>query len=264
MNNRAVKGVVVDAGHGGSDPGAVSGNLKEKDFTLQAALYMYNRLTELGIPAVLTRDSDISLTRNERINNALGAFGKDSDVILVSNHINAGGGEGAEVIYSLRNDSTLASSILEKIGEKGQKTRKYYQRKLPENPSKDYYYILRLTDPLESVLVEYGFIDNSADAIKLQNNLDDYVEGVVEAIASYLGVTYTPPGSSITSDTYTVQRGDTLYSIAKKFNTSVSELQRLNNLTNTTLTIGQNLKIPTTDYDEDNGKDGVYTVLKGD
>ena len=34
--------IVVDAGHGGSDPGAVSGNLKEKDFTLQAANYMYD------------------------------------------------------------------------------------------------------------------------------------------------------------------------------------------------------------------------------
>ena len=94
MNDRVVKGVVVDAGHGGSDPGAVSGGLREKDFTLQAALYMYDRLTELGIPAVLTRSDDETLTRNERVNSALNAFGKDSDVILVSNHINAGGGDG--------------------------------------------------------------------------------------------------------------------------------------------------------------------------
>ena len=129
--------------HGGVDGGAVSGNLKEKDFDLKAALYMYNRLKELGIPTVLTRDTDSSISREERINNALNAFGKDDEVILISNHINAGGGEGAEVVYALRNDPTLAQSILDNIEKKGQKKRKIYQRRLPENPSKDYYYIIR-------------------------------------------------------------------------------------------------------------------------
>ena len=84
MDYRIIDGVVVDAGHGGDDPGAVSGNLKEKDFNLEAALYMYDRLNELGIPAVLTRDSDITLTRNERLSNALNAFGANDNVILVS------------------------------------------------------------------------------------------------------------------------------------------------------------------------------------
>lgn len=93
MDYRIIDGVVVDAGHGGDDPGAVSGNLKEKDFNLEAALYMYDRLNELGIPAVLTRDSDMTLTRNERLSNALNAFGANDNVILVSNHINSGGGE---------------------------------------------------------------------------------------------------------------------------------------------------------------------------
>lgn len=258
MNNKEVVGVVVDAGHGGSDPGAVSGNLREKDFTLQASLYMYDRLKDLGIPVVLTRDDDASLTRDQRINNALGAFGKNSDVILVSNHINAGGGEGAEVVYALRNDDTLAKSILENIGEAGQKMRKVYQRRLPEDPSKDYYYILRLTDPLESVLVEYGFIDNANDAAKLKSSLNNYAEGVVKAIASYLGVPYAPPGTTTPGgNTYTVQRGDTLYSIASKFNTTVDTLKSLNNLTSNTITIGQVLKLPGT-------TGNVYTVVAGD
>ena len=42
--------IVVDAGHGGVDSGAVSGNILEKDFNLQAANYMYNRFKELGVP----------------------------------------------------------------------------------------------------------------------------------------------------------------------------------------------------------------------
>ena len=52
MNERKITGVVVDSGHGGSDTGATSGNLREKDFTLQAANYMTRRLQELGISVV--------------------------------------------------------------------------------------------------------------------------------------------------------------------------------------------------------------------
>ena len=79
--------------HGGTDPGAVSGGLQEKDFTLEASLYMYDRLRELGIPAVLTRDFDEDLSREERLRRANEAFGGSSDAILISNHINAGGGK---------------------------------------------------------------------------------------------------------------------------------------------------------------------------
>lgn len=52
MNERKITGVVVDSGHGGSDTGAISRNLREKDFTLQAANYMTRRLQELGISVV--------------------------------------------------------------------------------------------------------------------------------------------------------------------------------------------------------------------
>ena len=85
--------IVVDAGHGGVDPGAVSGGLQEKDFNLRAAQYMANRFEELGIPVKLTRDSDETLPKSERIRRILNAFGNRDDVILISNHINAGGGD---------------------------------------------------------------------------------------------------------------------------------------------------------------------------
>lgn len=85
--------IVIDAGHGGVDPGAVANGLQEKDFTLEAALYIYNRLNELGVPVKITRTTDETLDRKERINRIMNAFGNRSDVILISNHINAGGGE---------------------------------------------------------------------------------------------------------------------------------------------------------------------------
>lgn len=109
----------------------------------------------------------------------------------------------------MRNNSTLAQSILEEIGAAGQIMRKYYQRRLPEDPSKDYYYIIRETAPMQSLLVEYGFIDNAKDRVKLENDLLNYVEGVVRAIAEYANVPYTGPGGS--SGFYTVQKGDTIF-----------------------------------------------------
>ncbi len=223
---------------------------------------MYDRLQELGIPAILTRDYDEDLSRTDRLERANEAFGGSSNAILISNHINAGGGEGAEVIYALRNNSTLAQSILEEIGNEGQIMRKYYQRRLPEDPSKDYYYIIRETTPMQSLLVEYGFIDNENDREKLQNNLLDYVEAVVRAIAEYAGVSYTPPEGSSNSY-YTVVSGDTLYSIANKFGVTVQELKDANNLTSNTLSIGQILKIPNNDSNDESSST-TYTVKSGD
>ena len=72
-------------------PGAVNGNLKEKDYTLKVSLYMYDRFKQLGVPVAITRDTDRTLSRDERVNSILDAFGNSSDVVLISNHINAGG-----------------------------------------------------------------------------------------------------------------------------------------------------------------------------
>ena len=258
--------IVVDAGHGGSDPGAVSGNLREKDFTLRAANYMYNRFKELGVPVAITRDTDETLSRAERLNTMRNTFGNDSKVLVLSNHINAGGGEGAEVVYPLRTSSTLPAMILDEIGNKGQIKRKYYQRVLPENPSKDYYYIMRETPNTTALLIEYGFIDNKNDQQKLQNNLLDYVEGVVKAVANYIGIEYLPPSNDdmIDSNFYTVKRGDTLYSIAKKFNTSVLNLKTLNNLINDNLTVGQVLLVSSDMEEVPNNNQDEYIVEEGD
>lgn len=264
MNNdlrKRVSGVVVDAGHGGDDPGAVSNGLREKDFTLEAAKYLYQRLKELGIPVAITRDTDRTLSREERINTMVNSFGNGRDVLVLSNHINSGGGEGAEIYYPLRNNDELASMILEEIGNAGQKMRGTFQRRLPEDPSKDYYYIMRDTPNTQSLLIEYGFIDNANDVKKLQNNLLDYVEGVVKAVAEYADVPYTPPTENGSSGRYTVKKGDTLWGIARQFNTTVDALRTLNNLTSDVLQIGQVLILPGSEEDQETM---TYTVQKGD
>ena len=254
--------IVVDAGHGGDDPGAVYGGLQEKNFNLEAANYMYRRFQDLGLPVAITRTEDTTLTREERLN-TMRSLGTDSQVIILSNHINSGGGEGAEVIYPLRSTDTLARNILEAIGEEGQITRKYYQRRLPEAPSKDYYYIMRETPNTTALLIEYGFIDNANDRRKLEENLTDYAEAVVRAVANYTGTTYIPPGGTA-QNTYTVRAGDTLYSIAQRFGLTVDELRRLNNLTSNNLSIGQVLIISQGDIEEPPTSTNTYTVQSGD
>ena len=264
MNNnedRAVRKVIIDPGHGGTDSGATGNNLLEKDYNLLISKYMYDRFKQLGIPVAITRDSDTTLSPTDRVNTILNKFGNSSDVILISNHVNSGGGEGAEVIYALRNRDTLAKRILENIGATGQETRKYYQRRLPSDTSKDYYFIHRNTGNLEPLIVEYGFIDSAKDVEFLKENYKELAEAVISAVANYIGVPYTPP-EGITTNTYVVQKGDSLYSIANKLGTTVSELKKENNLTTNTLQIGQVLRIPTKEIYE--GEENIYIVKKGD
>ena len=164
------------------------------------------------------------------------------------------------MVFALRNDPELATLILDNIGEAGQIKRKIYQRRLPEDPNKDYYFIIRDTANLESLLIEYGFIDNAKDALKLKNNLTDYVEGVVKALAEYTNTPYIAPSQE--NNYYIVRKGDTLYKIAEQFNTTVSELKRLNNLTSDVLQIGQRLLIYERLIPETPSI--IYTVQKGD
>jgi len=94
MDERARKKVVVDAGHGGEDPGTISNDIVEKDYTLKISQYINERLNDLNVESVLTKDSDITLSPNERPKKVQSFFGTGNDVVVLSNHINAGGGDG--------------------------------------------------------------------------------------------------------------------------------------------------------------------------
>jgi N-acetylmuramoyl-L-alanine amidase len=238
----ALKGIVIDAGHGGSDPGAVGNGIKEKDYNLLISKYMYDRFKELNVPVSLTRSDDVTLSPKERVNKVKSFYGDSKDVLVISNHLNAGGGDGAEVIYALRNNYNLSKKILDALENEGQNVRKYYQQRLPSNPSKDYYFMLRDTANNESVIVEYGFVDSNKDDVKqIINNYERYAEAVVKAICEYKGIKYVP---KLSGEKYIVKKGDSLWSIGKKFGVSVSELKKYNSLSSDVLSIGQVLFIP--------------------
>lgn len=259
------KKVVIDAGHGGSDSGAIGNGIIEKNLTLDISKYMYDRLKELGVPVKLTRNSDVDLPASERPQRVLDQYGNGKDVIVISNHINAGGAEGAEVIYALRNKDTLAKKILDELEKQGQLVRKYYQRRIPRDYNKDYYYMLRNTPNTEALIVEYGFLDNTSDANKLKNNYKKYAEAVVKAITEYAGYKYVPLAGS---DYYVVKKGDTLWSIARAYGLTVDKLKSLNNLTSNNLTIGDSLIVKDSSENSDNSSsvdnNKYYIVKKGD
>ena len=87
------KKVVIDSGHGGVDGGSSGNGILEKEYTLKISNYIKKRLDELGIENAMTRTSDELLDQSTRPKKAQSFFGKGNDVIVLSNHLNAGGAE---------------------------------------------------------------------------------------------------------------------------------------------------------------------------
>lgn len=252
--------IVIDAGHGGSDRGAVGNGIVEKDLNLLISEYMYNRLNELGIPVKMTRTTDETVSPNERVRRVLEAFENRNDVIVISNHINAGGGDGAEVIYAKRNNNVLSNLILDELSKEGQNIRKSFQRSSTTNPNQDYYFIHRQTGNTQPVIVEYGFLDSSKDDVnQLKNNYQNYAEATTRALLKYIGA---PEQPSSEENAYIVKSGDSLWSIAKKFNVNLDQLKGANNLTSNLLRVGQILKIPMIIEEPTNAQ--KYIVQSGD
>ena len=95
MNDRVAKKVVIDPGHGGTDSGTVNNGIVEKEYSLKISNYIKNRLDELGIENSMTRTTDELLDQTTRPQRAQSFYGTGSDVIVLSNHLNAGGADGS-------------------------------------------------------------------------------------------------------------------------------------------------------------------------
>ena len=300
-----MKKVIIDASRGGEDAGITRGGIVEKDFNLDISNYINNYLKNRGINSTVIRTNDTTLTDSDRINR-INNIGIDKDTIIISNRMN--NDTSNEIIYALRNSDSLASDIADSLADNGYVVDKYYQLRLPSDTSKDYYYITRNTSPAETVIIEYGDIANipllgdsvgsaiysyinrsniyivksgdslysiarkyntTVDELKKLNNLSSNVLSIGQVLKIPSSSESNNTGSNTgTSNTYVVKSGDSLYSIARKHNTTVDELKRLNNLTSNVLSIGQVLKIPSSSESNNTGSNtgttNTYVVKSGD
>lgn len=233
----------------------------EKDFTFTIAKYINERLNNIGIENFLVDENNTGLTDEEKVNIIKDKYGNGNNIIVISNRLNKGGKNGAEIMYPLRNNSKLASLIASNLEDAGQTVLKYYQLRNNSDTSKDDDYLIRNTANNLTIVIDYGYIDNTSDANFLKNNYEKLAEAVVKSIANYAGVSYSPDNME---GYYIVKKGDSLWSIASKNNTTVDNIKKLNNLSSNNLSVGQVLKLSYDTENEDIKESNIYTVKKGD
>ena len=192
--------VFLGVGHGGSDPGAVANNTKEKDLNLSIALACRDMLERYGVSVKMNRTKDEDDTLSEEIKecNAL------SPDLAIDIHNNAGGGDGAEVFYHYGGgkSKTLADNILAEIVKVGQNSRGAKTRK--NSNGKDYYGFIRETS-CPAVIVECAFVDNASDLKILAT--ESQKKSMGEAIAKGILKTLDIEPQAEKSTLYRVQVG---------------------------------------------------------
>lgn len=181
-----MKRIFIDAGHGGSDSGAVGHGLQEKNLTLILARYTRDYLRDhfTGYEVKLSRRKDETLSLGERTN----AANRWKADILVSIHINAGGGTGFEsFIYSGSFRGKIQTRGMQKtlhdaiVAETG-----FVNRGLKEQN----FHMVRASQ-MPAILTESGFIDRLEDAKLLQSDafLKRIAKGHAVGIARILQLT---------------------------------------------------------------------------
>ncbi|MDZ4833966.1 MAG: N-acetylmuramoyl-L-alanine amidase [Candidatus Melainabacteria bacterium] len=164
--------VVIDAGHGGTDPGAQRGYVKEKELTLAIAKKTRDKLVENGVKVVMTRGDDTFVALPERVN----ITNKLKPDIFLSVHINSlestNDIHGIETYYQTDMSKALAQQVHDSlVSELTAPDRAIRKAK--------FYVINRAEVP--AVLAEVGFISNKAERDKLVS--DDYQEKIAGALA---------------------------------------------------------------------------------
>lgn len=151
--------VVIDAGHGGSDSGAVSDDYIEKEWNLDTSRACANELVKYGVYVYETRTDDVYISLEDRAKLA-----NDNNVdYFISIHHNSSNGDAdrGEVIYSIKDTKSqeLALNIENELKDIGQTNVKTYAKSMG---TVDYYSVLRNTE-MSAIIIEVCFIDNQED-----------------------------------------------------------------------------------------------------
>lgn len=188
QHNGSLKGkvIVVDPGHGGTNPGAVANNTREADNNLAVGLKLRDKLVQAGAKVVMTRDSDRTVAAK---GSSLGqelqarvdiAERNDAD-IFVSIHTNSNPNSnitGAMTFYRSGESSQLASKVQSALINQTGAVNKGTEAAT--------FYVLRNTS-MPSILVEMGFISNANEAARLSDNSyrNNVAQGIYNGIVEY-------------------------------------------------------------------------------
>ncbi len=184
-NRKAAKTIVVDAGHGGSDPGMVTEELKEKDINLDIAEKLKSYLEKEGYFVEMTRTEDRGLyqenTKNQKVQdmqNRVALIAEKKPLLTVSIHQNSypdPSVKGPQVFYY---EHSVEGEKLAKCiqGQMNEGLEVQNPRQAKGNTS---YYLLKKSSGILNI-VECGFMTNPQEAVSLQQS--DYQEKVASSI----------------------------------------------------------------------------------
>jgi len=182
--------VILDAGHGGIDPGAICGSLIEKDLNLKVANKLKDCLSISGVTVVMTRTEDVLLGSGDTVRahktadlkERLRILEQTENCIFVSVHMNkfsSSSVHGLQTFYASNNENS--SKLAQCIQDKAKIIDSTNKRDIKPD-DKNIYILEKATKP--AVLVECGFISNETDAKMLSD--EEYQNKL--AFAMYLGI----------------------------------------------------------------------------
>ena len=284
--------VAIDAGHGGHDPGAIGRRSKEKDIVLSISKELARRINaEPGMSALMIRDRDVFVDHGDRIekarNNRADLFisihadafddsrangasvfalnldradrtaretlsRRDKVPVKVGDvSLNDKDAVLASVLYDLSQNAALSAS-----NDVGNRVVKQLSRvaKMHSTKVKEKSLAVLTSAEMPSILVETGFISNSAEENKLRDRKHQarLASAVLAGIRSYFYAN-PPSDTQIAMDLrrqpasqvrHVIARGDTISEIAERYNVSPAAIRRANKLSTDRIRVGQTLSIP--------------------
>ncbi|WP_456273202.1 N-acetylmuramoyl-L-alanine amidase [Bacillus sp. AK031] len=176
--------IVVDAGHGGKDPGAVNGSVYERDIVMDVTDRLARKLEAAGARVMKSRSSNSEfLSLEERVQYSEGKYAE----MFVSVHVNAALSEaakGAETYYndSQNDNGTESYYLAREIQEEIASMVNMYDRGVKDGE----WYVIKYQE-IPAVLVELGFISNNGDLAKLTSSQykELYAEAIYRGIVNY-------------------------------------------------------------------------------
>ena len=203
--------VFIDAGHGGTDPGALGYGYRESDLNLQVAKKVESKLKSKGIDVKMSRSSDIFYSLSERAEMA-NDYGADAFVSIHQNSAEAKSANGIETYYNRKKeeDRPLSNDIQKQvISQTGANNRGV----------KNAEFTVLVKSEMISALVECGFITNESEVKKLSDSSyqDKLATGIANGIEEYLKSNViieesqiTATGKVVNADSLNVRKGPSI------------------------------------------------------